>query len=188
MNKEQATALRTPFPKESIGKLPKGGTMLDYVGHAAVTDRLLTVDPNWDYQIVTVDDSGSPLPGLDKGLWIKLTICGVTRYGYGDGPTIKERIGDAIRNAAMRFGVALDLWAKEDLVEFARHAKPSGAPAETDWAAEAVRLMGSLGITAKSKMLTYANEAAGSWHTSASEFTADEWVKVVAELKAAGAK
>ena len=28
---------------------------------------------------------------------------------------MKERIGDAIRNAAMRFGVALDLWSKEEL-------------------------------------------------------------------------
>ena len=27
----------------------------------------------------------------------------------------KQLISDAIRNAAMRFGVALDLWAKEDL-------------------------------------------------------------------------
>ena len=43
---EQALALRKPFPKESIGKLPKGNAMLDYVGHAAVTDRLLTVDPD----------------------------------------------------------------------------------------------------------------------------------------------
>ncbi len=54
---------------------------------------------------------------MDKAgnLWIKLTVCGVTRPGVGDGKTAKELIGDAIRNAAMRFGVALDLWAKEDL-------------------------------------------------------------------------
>src|SRR5699024_2940083 len=47
MNKEQTMALRRPFPPESVGRLPKGGVMLDYVGHAAVTDRLLTVDPEW---------------------------------------------------------------------------------------------------------------------------------------------
>jgi hypothetical protein len=28
---------------------------------------------------------------------------------------MKERIGDALRNAAMRFGAALDLWHKGDL-------------------------------------------------------------------------
>ena len=54
------------------------------------------------------------------GLWIRLTVCGVTRLGYGDaggrkGPNaIKESIGDAIRNAGMRFGLALDLWCKGD--------------------------------------------------------------------------
>jgi hypothetical protein len=45
IDKAKATELRKPFPAESIGKLPKGGAMLDYVGHAAVTDRLLAVDP-----------------------------------------------------------------------------------------------------------------------------------------------
>jgi len=49
------------------------------------------------------------------GLWIRLTIAGVTRPGFGCGKNAREAISDAIRNAAMRFGVALDLWAKEDL-------------------------------------------------------------------------
>lgn len=124
MTPEKATALRKPFPPESVGQLPKGGTMLDYVGHAAVTDRLLTVDPEWSWDFALHRADGTPV--LDDGsgnLWIKLTICGVTRLGVGDGKTAKERIGDAIRNAAMRFGVALDLWAKENLVEFAQAAK-----------------------------------------------------------------
>ena len=149
---EQALALRKPFPAESVGKLPKpvrsgdpdkgkcvagskysadghycGGyharsMHLDYVGHAATTDRLLTVDPDWSWEPFALDDAG--LPALDRGgnLWIRLTICGTTRIGVGDGKSAKECIGDAIRNAAMRFGVALDLWAKEDLVEFAQAA------------------------------------------------------------------
>ena len=98
---------------------------LDYVGHAAVTDRLLTVDRDWSWEPFAVDDHG--LPALDRSgnLWIKLTICGVMRIGVGDGKNAKEAIGDAIRNAAMRFGVALDLWAKDDLVEF-RNAVNSG--------------------------------------------------------------
>lgn len=102
---------------------------LDYVGHAETTDRLLTVDPEWSWQPVAFTEAG--LPALDQhgGLWIRLTVCGVERYGYGaaDGKTgpdaIKEAIGDAIRNAAMRFGVALDLWAKSDL-----HHDPDDAP------------------------------------------------------------
>jgi hypothetical protein len=123
---EKATALRKPFPPESVGKLPKGGAMLDYVGHAAVTDRLLTVDPEWSWEPLALDEVG--LPALDRSgnLWIRLTICGVTRLGVGDGKNAKEAIGDAIRNAAMRFGVALDLWAKENLVEFEQAARTGG--------------------------------------------------------------
>ena len=115
MNAENAAKLRAPFKPEQIGKLPKAGLMLDYVGHAATTDRLLQVDPEWTWRPMARDGiTGAPLIA-DGGLWIELTVCGVTRPGWGDGKNVKEMIGDAIRNAAMRFGVALDLWAKEDL-------------------------------------------------------------------------
>src|SRR5215203_4872391 len=107
--------LRKPFPREAIGRLPKGGVMLDYVGHAAVTDRLLAVDPTWSWEPFSLDPRGLPALDQDNNLWIRLTINGVTRPGVGDGKNMKERIGDAIRNAAMRFGVALDLWSKEEL-------------------------------------------------------------------------
>ena len=87
---------------------------LDYVGHAGTTDRLLSVDPAWTWEPVAVDANGAPVI-YDGGLWIRMTVCGVSRLGWGDGPDIKQMISDAIRNAAMRFGVALDLWSKEDL-------------------------------------------------------------------------
>lgn len=144
MDAEQAAQLRAPFPPEAIGKLPKplsrdakkgkcdecGGyhglpaVHLDYVGHAAATDRLLKVDPGWTWEPFATGPDGLPLIA-GGGLWIRLTICGVTRPGFGDGNSTKEMIGDAIRNAAMRFGVALDLWAKEDL-----HAATPEAPPE----------------------------------------------------------
>jgi hypothetical protein len=118
MNPEQAKALRAPFPPEAIGYLPKAGIKLAYVGHAAVTDRLLEVDPEWTWEPAATDENGLPIllrHGESVGLWIKMTIGGVTRYGFGDGPDVKQCISDAIRNAAMRYGVALDLWSKEDL-------------------------------------------------------------------------
>lgn len=119
---------------------------LSYVGHAETTDRLLASDPEWTWAPMARDvdpqvlaaacASGNPEivrmvleaspPKLDRhgGMWILLTVHGVTRPGYGDaagkepGPAaIKEVIGDAIRNAAMRFGVALDLWSKSDMGE-----------------------------------------------------------------------
>lgn len=133
--------LRAPFPANQISKLPKpykadsqkgkcsecGGyhglpaMHLDYVGHAALTDRLLDCDPLWTWEPVAFGPDG--LPAMDKigGMWIKLTVCGVTRLGYGHpdgksgGNAVKEVIGDALRNAAMRFGAALDLWHKGDL-------------------------------------------------------------------------
>ena len=131
--------LRAPFPPDMIEKLPKplwkgawtdkrGGRCnvchgyhvledcihLDYVGHANTTNRLLEVDPFWEWEPMAYTEAGTPLFS-DGGLWIKLTVCGVTRIGFGDGNSVKEVIGDAIRNAAMRFGVALDLWSKIDL-------------------------------------------------------------------------
>lgn len=136
--------LRVPFESHQIGKLPKpykkdaekgkcnvcGGfhglpaAHLDYVGHAATTDRLLDADPAWFWEPMGVTAEGLPKFDDIGGLWIRLTVLGVTRIGYGNaekkgysdmGAREKEAIGDAIRNAAMRFGAALDLWHKGDL-------------------------------------------------------------------------
>ncbi|MFD7995551.1 hypothetical protein [Streptomyces mexicanus] len=96
---------------------------LDYVGHAELTNRLLEADPLWTWEPLAYDQRGLPQFDENGGLWIRLTVCGHTRLGYGDsqgkkGPNaVKEAIGDALRNAAMRFGAALDLWAKSDLRE-----------------------------------------------------------------------
>ena len=110
---------------------------LDYVGHAALTHRLLDCDPMWNWEPVASNEDGTPKLDQNGGMWIRLTVCGVTRLGYGDaegkkgGNAIKEVIGDALRNAAMRFGAALNLWYKGDL-----HAsnndhtdEPAAAPA-----------------------------------------------------------
>ncbi len=112
--------LRVPFPDHQISYLPRGGVKLAYVGHAALTDRLLDADPNWTWEPLFVKD-GIPARDDIGGMWIRLTVCGITRLGYGHagskvgGDAIKEIIGDALRNAAMRFGAALDLWHKGDL-------------------------------------------------------------------------
>lgn len=119
MKPEQSDALLAPFPKSQIQQLPKGGIRLDYVSHGNVTRRLLEVDPEWNWEPLSFDDQGLPLFDERGGLWIKLTVCGVTRIGYGEPQgsdtydRIKGAIGNAIRVAAMRFGVALDLWAKD---------------------------------------------------------------------------
>lgn len=111
-------------PKETIGKLPKAGVKLDYVGHANVTRALLECDPGWTWEPVALNDDGLPAYDKSGGLWIRLTVCGVTRLGYGDGPDPKQRISDALRNAAMRFGVALSLWSKEEFTHDEDSAPP----------------------------------------------------------------
>lgn len=187
--------LRKPFPPETIGKLPKvtcrdcsnrnatcqnhqkrdcavcgnwistSHIHLDYVGHAEVTDRLLTVDPEWNWEpaahdvdpqvlaaavatgnpeiVQQVIESSPPKfvrdqQGRPIGLWIKLTVDGMTRRGFGsvtEGSfeAEKQLIGDALRNAAMRFGVALDLWSKSELesavTDEASPEPPAQAPA-----------------------------------------------------------
>lgn len=177
-NTEIWARLRAPFNPGQINKLPKpykrdspksncrecGGyhglpaVHLDYVGHAALTDRLLEVDPEWSWEPVAMDASGLPQFDNFGGLWIRLTIGGVTRLGYGDADGknnangVKEAIGDALRNAGMRFGVALDLWHKGDLwsakeeqgVEGAEAPRPAAAPAQQpapsiDWPKEILK-------------------------------------------------
>ena len=207
MNAEAATALRKPFPPESVGKLPKGGVMLDNVGHAAVTDRLLTVDPNWSWEPFATGPDGLPAPDREGNLWIRLTVCGVTRIGVGDGKSAKERIGDALRNAAMRFGVALDLWAKENLVEFAmaansharREAEPytepptqpatPKPPVETGELMKAktrghlFALFGQKGV-AEADQLPGVNHLCGTDYTSRSQITESDAQQVIGVLKA----
>lgn len=141
--------LRSPFPINQISKLPKGTKAqnqckkedkinckvcggwhhskiihLDYVGHAALTDRLLDCDINWYWEPMAFNEMGLPSFDNGGGLWIRLFVAGHSRIGYGNaelsqykevGSREKEVIGDALRNAAMRFGAALDLWHKGDL-------------------------------------------------------------------------
>lgn len=135
--------LRVPFPAHQISYLPKGGVKLAYVGHAALTDRLLDADPAWQWEPLAMTPDGLPVMDPFGGMWIKLTVCGVTRLGYGHagtkegGDAIKEVIGDALRNAAMRFGAALDLWHKGDLHADETPAEPPKMPPAViaDWIA-----------------------------------------------------
>ena len=120
MNEDKAKALRAPFRDDQVEAKNVGQRSYNFINHAVVTDRLISVDPAWYWQPMAISDNGSPVLDEFNGLWIRLTVCGVTRIGYGasephqkGADAVKTAISDAIKNAAMRFGVALDLWGAD---------------------------------------------------------------------------
>jgi len=111
----------TPDPK-IVGKLPKGGVALDFVGHADVNKALIEIDPLWTWQPVAWDDDGMPKIKVANGIatmWGIMTLHGKQMLGVAtvqaNKPDLyKELASDFIRNAAMRFGVYLSLWTKSE--------------------------------------------------------------------------
>ena len=113
-------------PRESYKKCDECGGYhpfpcihLTYVGHAGITMRLNDVDPDWSWEPMGIAPDGTPAV-TREGLWIRMTVLGKTLPAFGDaqGKTganaVKEMIGDAIRNGAMRFGVGTYLWSKSE--------------------------------------------------------------------------
>ena len=110
-----------PDPK-IVGKLPRGNIKLDYVGHAEITRILTEIDPLWKLEPIKIDDDGLPAYRVENGMahmMGALTLLGHTRLGVGSAPhnkqdLVKELWSDLIRNTAMRFGIAVSLWSKEE--------------------------------------------------------------------------
>ena len=140
-------------PADLIATLPKGGVQLQYLGHADTTRALIEADPTWTWCPMATDDAGLPVldrddQGRPVGMWIWIQVCGVERPAYGScepgkRDAVKELIGDALRNGAMRFGVAGALWSRADRTDDApakpqrrKAAKPQPAPDLPDAAPE----------------------------------------------------
>jgi hypothetical protein len=107
--------------KSIVGKLPRGGGSLDFVGHAEITKILIEVDPLWSWQPCGWTE-GRPAIHVVNGMavmWGILTVHGKDIIGVGSvkhdkAELDKELIGDFLRNAAMRFGISLSLWSKQE--------------------------------------------------------------------------
>jgi hypothetical protein len=140
---EVLTKYGVPDPK-IIGKLPKGGQQLSFVGHADVTKMLLEVDESWTWEPTAFDSDGLPAYRVENGMahmagW--MTVHGVRRLGVGSclpnkPDLLKELISDLIRNCGMRFGFCLSLWTRQEWEDLdhspapakARPSAPASAP------------------------------------------------------------
>jgi hypothetical protein len=149
-NKETAELLKVlhnyavPDPK-IVGKLPKGGNFLSFVGHADITRILIEVDPHW--RLVPIAwENGRPAVNIVNDMatmWFEMTLLGQARLAIGTAKANsmdldKVLYGDALRNGAMRFGIGLSLWTKQEWEDLDHHtpapaprpaAKPAAKPA-----------------------------------------------------------
>jgi hypothetical protein len=128
-----------PDPK-IVGKLPKGGTQLDFVGHADITRILIEIDPHW--RLVPIAwDNGRPAMNIVNDMatmWFELTLLGTSRLAIGTAKANafdldKQLYGDALRNGAMRFGISLNLWTKNEWEDLDHNPapKPAARPAQS---------------------------------------------------------
>lgn len=101
--REAARELRRPFTPEAVKWKTQSGTLVvPYVDARLVIERLNLVVPHlWH-------DEYEPTP---KGLmWCHLTIDGITRSDVGEGRD-KGLVSDALKRAAVHFGVGVSLYA-----------------------------------------------------------------------------
>lgn len=119
-----------------VGKLPKGGSSLSYVGHADITRILCTVDATW--RLVPIAwENGRPACNIVNDMatmWFEMTLLGVSRLAIGSAksntPDLdKVLYGDALRNGAMRFGISLSLWTKQEWEDLDHNPASKAAPA-----------------------------------------------------------
>jgi hypothetical protein len=123
-----------PDPK-IVGKLPKGGTQLDFVGHADITRILIEIDPHWRL-IPIAWENGRPAMNVVNDMatmWFELTLLGTPRLAIGTAKANafdldKQLYGDALRNGAMRFGISLSLWSKQEWEDLNHNPAPASAP------------------------------------------------------------
>jgi len=110
--------------------------MVEYVEWHTVADILDETAPNWEHSIKDIRKIGDIMT-----ITVAITIDGVTREGIGTGTAatetgIKKAEHDALKRAAVKFGIARDLYKREfdamqdDTVRTESAAEADGFPAE----------------------------------------------------------
>lgn len=97
--------------------------MVDYVEWHTVADILDEAAPNWEHSVKDIRQIGDLVTVI-----VAITIDGVTREGIGTGPSqsevgIKKAEHDALKRAAVKFGIARELYKKEEAIDRERVAR-----------------------------------------------------------------
>ena len=106
--------------RQRAGRRDRNGQMhmVEYVEWHTVADILDEHAPNWGHSVKDIRAIGDIIT-----VTVAITIDGITREGVGTGKTasetgIKKAEHDALKRAAVKFGIARELYKKEfDLVE-----------------------------------------------------------------------
>jgi hypothetical protein len=114
--KELSQAVSPELVKQRIGWRDRAGREheVDYVEWHAVADLLDRICPDWAHQVTGIKQIGDFV-----AVTASITIKGVTRQGVGTGSAydekgIKKAEHDALKRAAVKFGVARELYRKEE--------------------------------------------------------------------------
>jgi hypothetical protein len=126
--KELTQAVSPELVKQRVGWRDHTGREheVDYVQWHAVADLLDRICPDWSHQVHQIKQIGDFV-----AITASITIRGVTRQGVGTGSAydekgIKKAEHDALKRAAVKFGIARELYRKEDEAAPQRNGRAAG--------------------------------------------------------------
>jgi hypothetical protein len=136
--KDLSQAVSPELVSQRVGWKDRSGREheVDYVKWHTVADLLDRICPDWSHEVHQIKQIGDYV-----AVTAAITIHGVTRQGVGTGSAydekgIKKAEHDALKRAAVKFGIARDLYRKED--EAAPQKNGERAAAQTDFPREPI--------------------------------------------------
>jgi hypothetical protein len=112
LTREDLQILKAPFPKDSLGvkvqstsKDRTRALLVLYLQHTDVQDRLEMVDPAWTSEVIHEERVGDTVY-----VRIRMVVKGVSRENVGEGNDPKAAYSDALKRAAMLFGIGRYLY------------------------------------------------------------------------------
>jgi hypothetical protein len=125
--KKLSQSVQPEMVKQRIGWRDRQGRdhEVDYVEWHTVADLLDRICPDWSHQVNSIKQIGDLV-----AVTASITLQGVTRQGVGTGSAydetgIKKAEHDALKRAAVKFGIARELYRKEEEVIEAKAGQPN---------------------------------------------------------------